>query len=83
MRYKVDQTAQKGQFILTGSAAPNHLGANQIDAAAQNLLEIKKQIAQDPKGKPPAVLCALCGLANAAYQRPDGVFVAPLTALKE
>ena len=59
------------------------LGANQIDAAAQNLLEIKKQIAQDPKGKPPAVLCVLCGLANAAYQRSDGVFVAPLTALKE
>ena len=59
------------------------LGANQIDAAAQNLLEIKKQIAQDPTGKPPAVLCVLCGLANAAYQRSDGVFVAPLTALKE
>jgi len=24
----------------------------------------------------------LCGLANAAYQRPDGVYVIPLTALK-
>ena len=29
-----------------------------------------------------AVLCVLCGLANAAYQRPDGVFVVPITALK-
>ena len=58
------------------------LGANQIDAAAANLLAIQKQISEDPKGKPPAVLCALCGMANAAYQRPDGVFVVPITALK-
>ena len=59
------------------------LGANQIDAAASNLLEIKKQIEEDPKGKPPTVLCVLCGMSNAAYQRPDGVFVVPITALKD
>ena len=58
------------------------LGANQIDAAAHNLLTIQKQISEDPKGKPPAILCVLCGMANAAYQRPDGVFVAPISALK-
>lgn len=58
------------------------LGANQIDAAAENLLLIQKEIAADPKGKPPAVLCVLCGMSNAAYRRPDGVFVVPLTALK-
>ncbi len=58
------------------------LGANQIDAAASNLLEIKKQIEADPKGKPPTVLCVLCGMSNAAYRRPDGVFVVPITALK-
>ena len=58
------------------------LGANQIDAAAENLLTIKKQFEADPKGKTPAVLCVLCGMANAAYQRPDGVFVVPVTAMK-
>ena len=58
------------------------LGANQIDAAASNLLEIKKQIEADPKGKPPTVLCVLCGMSNAAYRRPDGEFVVPITALK-
>lgn len=58
------------------------LGANQIDTAAENLLLIQKEIAADPKGKPPAVLCVLCGMSNAAYRRPDGVFVVPLTALK-
>lgn len=59
------------------------LGANQIDVAAENLLAIKKQFEAAPKGKPPAVLCVLCGLTNAAYQRPDGVFVVPVTALKD
>lgn len=59
------------------------LGANQIDVAAENLLTIQKQFEADPKGKPPAVLCVLCGLTNAAYQRPDGVFVVPVTALKD
>lgn len=59
------------------------LGANQIDAAAESLLKIKKQIEADPKGKAPAVLCVICGMSNAAYQRPDGVFVVPVTALKE
>ncbi len=58
------------------------LGANQIDEAAGNLSEIKQQIEEDPKGKPPAVLCVLCGMSNAAYRRPDGVFVVPITALK-
>ncbi len=58
------------------------LGAHQIDAAAENLLQIQRKFQEDKKGKPPAVLCVLCGLANAAYQRPDGVFVVPITALK-
>jgi len=58
------------------------LGANQIDAAAQNLLSLKKSFENDPKGKPPAVLCVLCGLTSAAYQRPDSVYVVPITALK-
>ena len=58
------------------------LGANQIDAAAQSLLYIRKEFSDDPKGKPPAALCVLCGMANAAYRRPDGVFVVPITALK-
>lgn len=58
------------------------LGANQIDGAAESLLNIKRSIENDPKGKPPAILCVLCGLTNAAYQRPDGVYVVPITALK-
>lgn len=58
------------------------LGANQIDEAAKNLLQIKKQIETEENGKPPKLLCVLCGLSNAAYQREDGVYVVPITALK-
>ena len=58
------------------------LGANQIDAAAKNLWDIQREMTADPKGKPPAVLCVLCGMSNAAYRRADGVFVVPPTALK-
>ena len=58
------------------------LGANQIDAAAADLLELQRQMEASPGDRPPAVLCVLCGMANAAYRRPDGVFVVPITALK-
>lgn len=58
------------------------LGANQIDEAAKNLLDINKKIEKDPKGKPAKVLCVICGLSNAAYKRSDGVYVVPITALK-
>lgn len=59
------------------------LGANQIDTAAQSLLSIQKEAEKDPKGKPASILCVLCGMSNAAYRRADGVFVVPITALKD
>ena len=57
------------------------LGANQIDEASENLLKIKDEIKKE-KGKAPKILCVICGLVNAAYKRPDGVYVVPITALK-
>ncbi len=57
------------------------LGANQIDEAAEHLLKIRKFIQEEKDGKLPKMLCVLCGLSTASYQRPDGVFVVPLTAL--
>ena len=57
------------------------LGANQIDKAAENLLSIHKSISASG-GKPPKEMCVICGLSNAAYKRPDGVFVVPITSLK-
>lgn len=57
------------------------LGANQIDKAATGLIEIRDRIAAEG-GKVPSVMGVICGMASAAYQRPDGVYVVPITALK-
>lgn len=57
------------------------LGAHQIEKAANDLLNLKKKI-ENENGKVPSVLCVICGLTNVAYQRPDEVYVIPITALK-
>lgn len=57
------------------------LGANQIDKAAKDLIELKNSIIED-EGIPPSIMCVVSGLSTAAYQRDDGVFVVPITALK-
>ncbi len=57
------------------------LGANQIDKAATELVALRNDIEKNG-GVTPSVLCVICGLSNAAYVRPDGVFVVPITALK-
>ncbi len=58
------------------------LGANQIDEAAKKMLDIQKKLQVKDGAKTPKVLCVICGLSKAAYQRKDGVFVVPITALK-
>ena len=57
------------------------LGANQIDKAAENLIELNNKILADG-GKAPSIMCVICGLSSAAYQRSDGVYVIPITSLK-
>lgn len=58
------------------------LGANQIEEAAKNLISIRDSIAKEKDGVVPSALCVICGMASAAYVRSDGVFVVPITALK-
>lgn len=57
------------------------LGANQIDKAAASLIGIRDKIVEEGV-KAPSVMCVLCGMSNAVYQRQDGVYVVPITALK-
>lgn len=58
------------------------VGAHQIDDAAKNLISLRDDILNE-NGRAPSVLCVICGMSNAAYRRPDGVFVVPITALKD
>ena len=57
------------------------LGANQIEKAATELIALRDDIVKDG-GIAPSILCVICGMSNAAYVRPDGVFVIPITARK-
>lgn len=57
------------------------LGAKKIDEGANNLIKVCSDIVKNG-GKVPKIKCVICGLSNAAYQRSDGVFVVPITALK-
>lgn len=58
------------------------LGAKKIDEGAKNLIKVRDDIVKNG-GKAPKIMCVICGLSNAAYQREDGVFVVPITALKD
>ena len=58
------------------------LGSNEIEEAAGLLRKIKEKISKNG-GKPPKVLCVVCGICKAAYLRDDGVYVVPITALKD
>ncbi len=58
------------------------LGAGQVDQAAENLLAIRTVMENNPGAKPPKILCVICGIGAYAYQRKDGVFVIPITMLK-
>ena len=57
------------------------LGVNQEEAAAGNLLDLRRRI-MAKGGHPPKSLAIIVGLSSAAYRRPDGVYVLPITALK-
>lgn len=58
------------------------LGAHQIDQAAASLQKTVAYLTKNSTNSPPRALCVLCGMSNAAYRRPDGVYIVPLTALR-
>lgn len=53
------------------------LGANQEEEAAANLKKFYDSVDVKPK-----FMCIICGLYNAIVRRPDGIYVIPITALK-
>ena len=63
------------------SAFEVKLGFNQVDKAAAELIKIRRLL-EAAGVAPPTAMCVICGMSTASYQRPDGVFVVPITALK-
>ena len=73
-----NELVAKAKEALENSYSPySHFAVG----AAENLIKIKNEI-KASGGIAPDSLCVICGLSNAAYQRPDGVFVVPITALR-
>ncbi len=58
------------------------LGTNQVDEAAEKLLTFTEKIRRDG-GRVPEFLCVIAGLSSYAYRREDGVYVVPVTALRD
>lgn len=56
-------------------------GANEIDRAAEHLLSVNRKI-RTFGGEPATSLIVIVGLGRGAYQRPDGIFVVPIFALR-
>ena len=57
-------------------------GDKLINEGAQSLLKLANKIDTN-KMKEPAFLMVLCGVAPFAYRREDGVYVVPITCLKD
>ena len=53
------------------------LGTDKIEEAAKNLLRFNEIVKKKPK-----FLCIISGLNEAIIKRPDGIYVIPITALK-
>lgn len=54
-----------------------------IEEGANSLIRTSEYIAQGNESSRPSFLCVICGTEPFAYRRPDGVYVVPLTALRE
>ena len=59
------------------------LNSNQIDNAANHLININKKIFSKNENNGFHALCVICGMQDYAYKRDDGVYVVPITVLKD
>ncbi len=59
------------------------VGFNQVDEAAENLLKVCEYLSSSSRAGAPEFMCVICGMSTAAYRRQDGVYVIPITALKD
>lgn len=57
------------------------LGLNKVEEGSKNLIKVCKDIV-DNGGKEPIMKCVIYGAGNMAYKNADGVYIIPITALK-
>ena len=74
--------AVDAKFKNTLATIEEQINIYKYQKNVENVLGIDAYPIEKENGKAPSVLCVICGLSNAAYKRPDGVYVVPITALK-
>ena len=59
------------------------LSGEKVDEGAENLMRLRNKLMRDPLGRTPepSFLAVLVGVGEAAYRRPDGVYVIPIRSL--
>lgn len=57
------------------------LGLNKVEEGSKSLIKVCKDLA-DNGGKEPIMKCVIYGVGNMAYKNADGVYIIPITALK-
>lgn len=57
------------------------LGLNKVEEGSNNLIKVCKDIV-DNGGKEPIMKCVIYGVGNVTYKNADGVYIIPITALK-
>ena len=58
------------------------LGLAKAEEGAANLVKVCKDIT-DNGGKAPVMKCVIYGVGNMAYKNKDGVYIVPITCLKD
>lgn len=59
------------------------LGHNQVDSAAKELIKTDRWMKENDIPNPASFLCVICGMSEYAYRRDDGVYVVPITMLRD
>lgn len=57
------------------------LGINKAEKGAKNLIKVCENIVNS-WGKTPLIKCVICGVGNDVYKNNDGVYIFPITVLK-
>lgn len=88
VRYYCDDSGLEADAIIERAdgrwaAIEVKVSQDKVDTAAANLLRLQKKVCADEKVRvvEPSFLAVVCGMGEAAYRRPDGVYVVPIRAL--
>lgn len=86
VRRDVDMSGSNRKYILCRSSVPIKPGVDDIQTHSGMGRIVPIRIADSVENgsgwTTPSFMCVLCGVCSAAYRRDDGVYVVPITSLR-